>query len=173
MDLAARARAAEALLKTFQLFERRQQRPGLRPVAVGSIRDQPHNAMATAISGFKAEDRLDRACPGPRQAARRGAIRIDLEISGDGTSGKGTQLLQDRSRAVEGLQLPTQGQHVAPEAVRKKQRFQRVVTGLAERALELCEPGLGKNRDVFGLVQHARPLLSASPWAQRIPSAGT
>ena len=61
-------------------------------------------------------------------------------------AGEGAQLLEDGFRAVEGLQLPAQGQHIAPEAVRVKQLLQRVVIGPPEREFELCEPGLGRNR---------------------------
>ena len=60
------------------------------------------------------------------------------------------------SRAVDGLQCPAQRQHVAPIAVRVKQRFQRTIVGLRQRVFELREPTVRGDRNIVRFVEHAR-----------------
>ena len=173
IGVAARPRDAELFLKTLQFFQRRQQRPGFQPAAVAGIRGQPHNAVAAALPGFELEDRLDRAGAGARHLARRRAIGIDRKPAGRGADGVSLQLLQDRVRAVDGLDVPAQRQHVAPIAVGMKQRFQRAVVRLRERVLELRQPVVHGYRNIVRFVEHARfsapAVFAAVPYTDPIP----
>jgi hypothetical protein len=68
------------LLEALQFLECRQQRPGLQPVAIAGIGDQPHDAVATAGRRLEFEDRLDRGGAGAHHPAGGGALGIDAEI---------------------------------------------------------------------------------------------
>ena len=99
IGVAARARDAELLLKTLEFAELGQQRPGLQPVAVVRIRDQPDDAAAAPDAGFELEDRLDRVGAGAHHLARRGAVGIDRKAARRGAAGAAASALSGSRRA--------------------------------------------------------------------------
>ncbi len=156
IGVAARTLGAELLLKTLELAKLRQQRPGLWRVAIVGIRDQPDNSAAAPHTSLELEDRFDRVGARAHHLARRPAVRIDRKRRRHGAAGVGPQLFQDLVRAVDGLDVPAQCQHVAPVALLVKQGFQRAVIGLSQRGFELRQPVIDGERKIVGFIEHAR-----------------
>ena len=156
IGVAAGTRGAELFLKAFELAELGQERPGFQRVAVISVREQAHDAAAAADRGFESEHRLDGVGAGAHHLARRPALGIDGKAARHRASNVRPQLPQDRSRAVDGLDVPAQRQHIAPIAIGVEQRIQQAVVGARQRVLELGEPIVGGYRKIVGLVEHGR-----------------
>ena len=157
IGLAARPRIALLLLEALEFIEHCEQRPSLQCVAVGLIRNQPQDSAAAPDRRFELKDRLDRTGSRAGDAARCGAIGIDAEAGGRGARGVDAQFVEDGFAAIDSLQVPAQRQHIAPETVGMKQRFQRAVAWRYKCIFESHEPILGCDRDVLRLVEHARP----------------
>ncbi len=154
IGLAAWPRMALLLLETLQLFQCRQQRPGLQPVAIAGIGDQPHDTVAATGRRLEFEDRLDRLSAGAHHSAGRGALGIDAEVMRRAAAGMRGQFLEDREGAVDGLDVPAQRQHVAPVAVGMEKRLQQHIVGARQRILELHKPIVGGDRNIVRLVEH-------------------
>jgi hypothetical protein len=155
VGLAARPRNSLLLLISFQFIECRQQRPGLQPVTVAGIRDQPQNPAAASDGSFEFENRFDGAAARARDVARRRAVRINSEILWRRGPGAGLQFFQDGIGAVDRLQGPAQRQHVAPKTVGMKQGAQRAAIGPGDCAFEMRQPACRGHRNVVGFVQLA------------------
>ena len=112
-----RAARAELLLEAFQLLQRRQQRPRLQPLP-SRHPDQPHYAAALADLGFEPGDGLDRSwCP---RASPGAAAAVGIERQSRAARRQRASALNSfkmPSRAIDGLDVPAQRQHVAPMAV--------------------------------------------------------
>ena len=129
-------RSSEAFLVSVEFFERCQQRPCFESIAVVGIGREPQDAGAAALCRFKVEDRLDRIGAGAAHVAGRRPVRVEFEASWTGARGVRWKLAQDRIRPVDGLDLPRQGEHIAPMAASVKERLEAGATRHGERPFE-------------------------------------
>jgi hypothetical protein len=127
--------------------KRRQQRPGLERIAVIGIAREPQHAAAATLARFKAENGFDRIGAGACHIAGRGPMRVDLETSRTGAVGMRCKVSQNRIRTVDRLDVPGEGQHIAPKAVRMKQCLEASAPWRCERLVELRQPTLRNRRD--------------------------
>src|SRR5262249_184772 len=147
IGLALRPWSSEPFLVSLHFVKRRQQRPGLERVAVIGIARESQHAAAATLARFKAENGFDRIGAGAPHIAGRGPTRIDLKTSRTGPVGVRCKLSQNRIRTVDRLDVPGEGQHVAPKAVRMKQRLEARAPWRCERSVELLQPTLRNRRD--------------------------
>ncbi len=145
---------------SFDLVERRQQRPCFQLAAVIGVGSEPQHAAAVAVRRCKLEDRLDGVGARARHPARRGAIRIDRKLSRPCAAGLRRQLVDNSVGAIDRRDAPRQRQHIAPVALCMKQGFKPSMIGFGESLLELCQPHLHGHRGSFCFRQHAlRPTI--------------
>src|SRR5262245_28558957 len=72
---------------------------------------------------------------------------VYLETSRTGAVGMRCEFSQNRIRTVHRLDVPRQGQHIAPKAVRMKQGLEASAPWRCERAFELRQPTFRNGRD--------------------------
>ena len=115
------------------------------------------DSAAAAVSGFKLEDRFNRACPRARHAAGRGPMGSRPETGRSGSADMRLQLSHDRVQAADRSDVPGQGQHIAPMAVGMKQGLEQNLVRFRERPFELRKPIVHGRRDgcFFRFCQHS------------------
>jgi hypothetical protein len=141
---------------SLDLVERRQQGPGLECVAVIAIGREPQDSAAAALRRFEAEDRLDGIGADAPHVAWRSPMLVYPETGRTDASGLRCQLRQNGIRTIDGLDVPRQGQHIAPMAVGMKQRREARCARRCEHRFELRQPSLRNHRDVVCSGQHWR-----------------
>ena len=161
--------------KPFSSSKRGQQRPGLQAVAVVGIRDQPDDAAAAPDLGFELEDRLDRSrC----RRASPCAARRDRDRSQSRWAPRcgpaACSAFRMASRAVEGLEVPAQRQHVAPVAVGMEQRLQQRRRRASPSASSNCASQFSAATEMSSVlssmrVSRHRPSVRRFPASEPIP----
>src|SRR5262249_45096624 len=151
---------------SLDFVERRQQRPCLECGAVFGIGREPQDAAAASLRRFEAEDRLDGIDADTPHIAWCSPVLVYPETGRTDAAGLRCKLRHDGVRTVDGLDLPRQGQHIAPMAVGMKQHREAGRAWRCERRFELREPSLGNRRDVICSGQHWRSpgWLGPEPW---------
>jgi hypothetical protein len=81
---------------------------------------------------------------------------IRPETSRTGLANMRFQLSKNSVQTVDRPDLPSQGQYIAPVAIRMKQRLEQNIVGFRKRLLELRKPMVHTRRDVFCSSQHSR-----------------
>ena len=76
-------------------------------MAIGGIGDQPHDAAAAALGGFKSEDGFDRLSAGARHMAGRSPMGIRPETNRMGSPGLRFQLSKNHLHAVDRPDVPS------------------------------------------------------------------
>jgi hypothetical protein len=81
---------------------------------------------------------------------------IRPETSRMGSADMRFQLSENSVQTVDRPDLPSQGQYVAPMAIRMKQRLEHNIVGFSKSLLELRKPMVHARRDVFCSSQQLR-----------------
>src|SRR5438128_1241598 len=88
--------------------------------------------------------------------ARRTAIEVYLETRGTRAAGVRCKLAHNRIRAADRLDVPGEGEHIAPMAVGMKQPLEARAARRCECCLEPRQPTLRNHRDGVRSGQHWR-----------------
>src|SRR4029450_10872623 len=96
---------------------------------------RPQDSAAAALAGFKSEDSFDRMSARARHIARCSPMGIRPETSRMGSADMRFQLSKNSVQTVDRPDLPSQGQYVAPMAIRMKQRLEQNVVGFSKSLL--------------------------------------
>ena len=83
-------------------------------------------------------------------------MRIRPETSRMGSADMRFQLSKNSVQAVDRPDLPSQGQYIAPMAIRMKQRLEQNVVGFPKSPFEPRKPMVRNRRDGFCSSQHSR-----------------
>src|SRR5262245_46887069 len=86
--------------------------------------------------------------------ARLSAMGIRPKASRTGSADMRFQLSKNCIQAVDRPDAPSQGQYIAPMAIRMKQRLEQNVVEFRKSLLELRKPMVHTRRDVFCSSQH-------------------
>ena len=86
--------------------------------------------------------------------ARRGAVGIRFETGRLHPAALRDQRARDGIEAADGLDVPGEGEHIAPMAVGNKQALERRVVPCRERLPEPRQPMVGHGRQGLGFGQH-------------------
>ena len=81
--------------------------------------------------------------------AGRSAMGIGLETSRIGSADMRFQLSRNSVQAVDRPDVPRQGQHIAPMAIRMKQSLERDIVGFGKSPFELCQPTVSQSSRWF------------------------
>jgi len=122
------------LLEALQLLRGSEQGPG--PVGAMGIALQPHMAEAARELGLEGEPSLD-------DAVCLGGLVGELPAAGLHILQRGLQHVGDRRAALGRLDVPGEGDEVAPVAFRVEQSGGGLRIALAQRGVESGEPGGG------------------------------
>ena len=150
---------------TFQLFQRRQQGPGCRLIAVG-IGGEPYHAVAMALDGFEPEDRLGRLDAGARDVTGRRAVRIEGKSGWTGALEVALQRPDDGIPPAECSNAPGECQDITPVAVGMEQTPKPGIVGCRQGLLEFGEPTRHRRYEIRLGHRHAlspRSHLRARP----------
>src|SRR5207245_3184777 len=145
-----------AVPRVLYLVKRRQQRPCLGHAAVIGIASEAQHAAAATLRRFKAKDGFDRIGAGAPHVAGRSAIEVYLETRRTRAAGMRCKLAHNRIRAADRLDVPAQGEHIAPMAVSMKQPLEARAAWRCECCFELRQPTLRNRRDGVRSGQHWR-----------------
>ena len=110
---------------------------------------------AAAFGSFKPEDRFDPVSARARHIARRSPMGIRPETSRMGSADMRCQLSKNCIQAIDRPDAPSQGQYIAPMAIRMKQRLEQNVVGFRKSLLELRKPIVRNRRDGFCSNHHS------------------
>jgi hypothetical protein len=119
-------------LEPLYFVERCKQRPGSQRFAAFGIWDigrQPQDSDASALGSLESEDRFESVSARASHMAGRSAIEIRLKTSRMGSADMRFQFSKNSVRAVDGPDMPSQGQYIAPMAIRMKQSLEQNVVG--------------------------------------------
>ena len=159
VHLAGRPRGADGFLETIDAVERGHQRPCPRCPLIVFITDQANHATPRTTCGLEAEDGFHRFPSGPGDDAGRRTMKICVEPRRLGARRVSFQRVNDIAGAADGLNVPGEGQQVAPMAVLVDQPGEGIEIGPRDRLLEIGEPTVHRRQQgFFHSIQHARSL---------------
>src|SRR4030081_1721667 len=108
---------------------------------------KPQNSAAAAVGRFELEDRFNRFGPRARHVAGCSPMRSRLETGRLGSADMPLQLSRNSVQAVDGSDVPSEGQHIPPMAVSMKQCLKQNVVWFRESPFKLRKPSVCGRRD--------------------------
>src|SRR5262249_57996649 len=102
---------------SLETVKRTHNRPCLDRPATTGTRSEPQPAAAATLRRFKAKDGFDRISAGAPDVAGRSAMQVYLETPRTRPAGTHCKLAHNRIRAADRLDVPGEGEHIAPMAI--------------------------------------------------------